>query len=161
MDSVYTPQMVIHGAVQVVGSESRKVLQALEETARAPRASMGARVIRPEQGDPSGTIRLRISAAGIPVDFKREDLDVLLAITESGVLSAVPQGENAGRRLAHTGVVRHLTRVAGIQRDSSRGYSAELMVTIDSEWNRDELRAAVFLQGRRSHGIAGAASSKL
>ena len=39
----------------------------------------------------------------------REPVEVLLALTKDGLVSEITLGENKGRRLAHTGVVRWMT----------------------------------------------------
>jgi hypothetical protein len=86
-----------------------------------------------------------------------KDADLLLAITEDGLETKVVRGENSGRFLAHTGVVRSLNKVG---KSTDKGNVAETLVHLDPAWKRDRLRAVAFLQ-RPSGLIVGAAAVPL
>ncbi len=72
-DGVYTPQMVVDGKTQFVGSDSQKALRAIAEAAKAPKAAVGLRC----GGSPSS---LAVQIDNVP----GADADVALAITENG-----------------------------------------------------------------------------
>lgn len=156
LDSVYTPQMVIDGRVESVGSDERKVYAAIEQAAHAPRASVRIERASSESSDNAESQRVRVSVDAIPAPIKNETFDVMLAVTQSGVSSQVSRGENAGRVLRHTGVVRTMTRVADVNPRKSRSYSATLMVPLPHGHGRT--RVVVFVQSRETQIIAGAAS---
>jgi hypothetical protein len=71
------------------------------------------------------------------------------------------RGENAGRRLTHTGVVRQFMRIAELDKLNGNSYSADLKLSIQPEWNRDSIRAVVFVQSPDSQLIVGAGSCRL
>lgn len=87
--------------------------------------------------------------------------DVWLAITEEGLSTAVPRGENAGATLAHGPVVRSLDRVQALSA-GARGTSVkEVPVTVQPTWRREGLRAVAFVQRRDSLRITGAGAVSL
>ena len=86
--------------------------------------------------------------------------DVMLAITESGLSIDVESGENAGRRLSHVGVVRHLKSLGTVS-PSAEQFETTKRVPIDPGWSRERLRAVIFLQVRDQGRILGAATARL
>jgi hypothetical protein len=141
----YTPEMVIDGGTGFVGSESAQALRAIAQAARAPKATV------------------RISTAPGKVSIQAEGVkgsaDVLLAITERNLLSAVARGENAGRKLPHTAVVRWLHVVGKTRRGEA--FTAEVNASPEKSWKLENLRAVVFLQDRSSRKMLGAAEAPL
>jgi hypothetical protein len=88
----------------------------------------------------------------------RHRLDVVYAITESGLSTHVGGGENHGRDLRHTAVVRRLSKV-GSTRDG--GFESEIPLGLDPKWNKQNLRAVVFLQDGSAGEIVSAAQVSL
>lgn len=145
LGSVYTPQMVINGRTEFVGND----------TARAEKAIAGAAQRRDTQ--PS----IAIAAAGNVVDVNITDagphpLDVLLAITESDLSTQVGRGENHGRLLRHTAVVRDLRKIG---ETSSGQFAAHPQLKLKPDWRHDKLRAVIFLQDPATLEITGAAQA--
>jgi hypothetical protein len=157
MESVYTPQMVINGRSESLGSDSSKVRAAIEEAAQAPRATMRIDKVESHGEDGANSMRVRATVESMPAVLKKETFELVLAITENGLSSAVSNGENSGRLLRHAGVVRSMTRIAELDPRKSRGYSATLMTQVLPNWNRSHLRAALFLQGRDTQVVSGVA----
>jgi len=144
-DGVYTPQMVVDGHAEFVGSDSSLAKKAIAQAAAQPKAAVSI----------TGGDKLTVNVDHVP---GAADADVLLAITESGLHSDVRSGENSGRLLNHTGVVRRLT-VLGQTHEGS--FSAQANPQIAAEWARANLQAVVFVQDRKTKKIIGAASVKL
>src|SRR6266404_4007897 len=82
--------------------------------------------------------------------------EVLLAITENNLRSEVARGENAGRYLRHSAVVRELN-VLGEFGANQNSFDAEPTVNLDNGWQRDNLRAVAFVQERGTRRVLGAA----
>jgi hypothetical protein len=95
----YTPQMVIDGAAQEVGSKRAEV-EALIAKASAERAS------GPEVAVADGRVRIGAAPAGAPAA-------VWVAYFRRSVANEVPRGENAGKRLGTTNAVRELRLLGG------------------------------------------------
>jgi hypothetical protein len=113
LDSIYTPQMVINGEEQIIGSDSSGLLHA----------------IRKEEYEPHVDIHIasaRLSGSTLSVDFSvsgsipARGAEIYAILVEDAASSRVPGGENSGRTLSHASVARTITRVATIQTATER-----------------------------------------
>jgi hypothetical protein len=161
LESVYTPQMVIDGRTQVLGSDSYKITSAIEQAALTPRAAVHIERSETPSEEQADAARVYLSVQSVPASLRGETFDVLLALTESGLASYVTRGENLGRTLKHTGVVRNLLSVTELNPRKSRGYTATLSIGIAKTWTRSKMRAVLFLQSRDTQAIAGVGSCVL
>ena len=161
MDTVYTPQVVVNGYAEALGSDSLKVGAAIDRAARLPAAAVSVERTGFQSGDDHDSARLRIAIDAVPQQFKDATFDIVLVLTESGLSSRVSRGENAGRELSHTGVVRSLTRIAELSPRKAKGYSATLLAPVARSWNRRRTRAIVFLQDRDTQVITGGGSCQI
>lgn len=150
---IYTPQMVVNGRKEFVGSDQRQALLEVQRASSRPRVTVR---LRKESGR---VLSLRV--AGVPRDQADGVYDVLLAITESHLSENVGRGENAGRLLRHSEVVRSLTRVGVIDSRKFESFSQEVRLNLDNSWRRENLRAVLFVQAQHSREIVGAASRNL
>ena len=156
---VYTPQMIVDGRVQFVGSNSNRARDAIAAAAREPKAAVTLNL--GSQNPAAASIILNVRVENLPVAASDHSCDVTLAITESGLRSSVARGENAGRHLTHTAVVRKLSHIGGIDPHKASTFSAQPIVRIDKTWKRDGLRVVAFVQERSSRRIIGAARLSL
>ena len=158
-DEVYTPQMVVDGRSQFVGSNSAEARNAIAAASRDPKAKVAVSLASEDARTASITLELR---AERPREISESDsAAVLLAITESGLRSSVSRGENAGRRLNHTAVVRKLMTLGVLDSQAGASFVNSPLVRIDKSWKRDNLRAVVFVQELTSRRVLGAASVSL
>lgn len=151
---IYTPQMVVDGRAEFVGSDARRAREEIAKAAREPKAQ----VVLRRDGEAAPAVRVRVAA--LPSGAVGEAAEVLLAIVEDGVRSDVRRGENAGRQLLHAAVVRRLD-VIGVVRAAPEGFERRVDVALDGSWNASRLRAVVFVQERQSRRILGAAQVAL
>lgn len=140
LEGAYTPQLVIDGVAQMVGSDTEKLKRALADAARAskPRLVVDAVVSKDEL---SATASGPGMAAGVA-----EGADLLWAVAEDHLVVDVKRGENAQRTLRHSGVVRHLL---------SRKITASAMnatIQLRPDWKRD-LRLVAFVQSTRTRRV--------
>ncbi len=142
---VYTPQIVIDGRTGFVGSNNKTAQSEIRKASQNTKT----RVTIEKRGD-----QLSISTGPLPANA-----NVLVAITEASLASDVRRGENSGRKLRHTGVVRTLSTIGSA--DRSKTFSGEFTPKLDSSWKRSELRAVVLIEDRTSHEILGAATVTL
>ncbi|MCI0337868.1 MAG: DUF1223 domain-containing protein [Acidobacteria bacterium] len=155
---VYTPQMVVDGQVQFVGSKMNKALEAIANAARAPKAKVQ---ITPTPGINSDTYSFQVRATDLPAISAGETAEVVLAITESNLQSKVSRGDNAGRRLSHGTVVRQLDIISSTQARQGKPLTAASSMTVRNDWQRDKLLAVAFVQQRKSRKVIGAAAARL
>ena len=98
----YTPQLVVGGRLQAVGSDESAARSAIAEVARSPAGSVALRPVT----DPGGKPALEIQAT-----WKGGDAQIVAAVVQDRATTRVSRGENAGRTLAHASVVRSLVVV--------------------------------------------------
>ncbi|HEY7286368.1 MAG TPA: DUF1223 domain-containing protein [Vicinamibacterales bacterium] len=155
-DSVYTPQMVVDGRAELVGSDAGAARKALE---RAQTVAHG--IVRIEFDDRGATggasaraIAVKITASELP-RAGNDRADVIVAVTEDRLRSDVTRGENHGRVLAHAAVVRYLAPAGEAVRETPTTVHAEIPVAAD--WQRAQLKVVAFVQERRNRAILAAA----
>lgn len=151
---VYTPQMVVDGGAELLGSDESLARQAIARAARAPKAGVYL-----EWAAASGkAIPLRVRIEQLGEMAPRDTAEAYLAITEGNLHSDIARGENAGRRLDHFGVVRELKQLGRANPQAATAFAAEPVVRIAPEWKREHLRVVVFVQEARSRHVLAAAS---
>lgn len=148
LQSVYTPQMVVNGSVQFLGSDPQRAQAEIEKAASVPGAQTRMWL--------GGTTAVHLHVEKIP-DGAR-NVDVFLAITESNLESQVGAGENAGRHLRHVSVVRSLSSVGHFDSKKSQAYDADAKLNLKPEWRADNLKLVMLVQDRSTRKIIGAAT---
>lgn len=142
----YTPQAVVNGQVELIGSNHAALAAAIAKAAQGPRAAV-------QLARTANNLAVTVSdlPAGTPA------ATVLLAITETGLETQVGRGENAGRLLRHAAVVRAL-RALGPARGSA---TFNVPLALRPGWKTENLRAVVLVQDGATRRIVGAASLPL
>jgi hypothetical protein len=155
-DSMYTPQMIVDGRAEFVGSAESRARQAIAQAAGAPGTPV--HLAWAANGAPPDAAKLQVRVEQLRGAAPGDAAEVYLAITEDNLHSDVAHGENAGRSLNHTAVVRMLERLGQADAQAAIAFSAEPGVTVADGWKRKDLRAVVFVQERGSRRVLGAAS---
>ena len=88
----------------------------------------------------------------------RDSADVVVAITEDNLATEVRRGENRGRTLRHSAVVRSLTAI-GTLSPGEREWSNRVSVSLATDWTATNVRIIGFLQERASRRIVGAGAA--
>lgn len=152
-ENVYTPQMVVDGREEFVGSDALAASEAIARASHSTKARIELRVSAAEGTD--SAVTLAVKAEDIPDIMEDDPVDLWVAVTESGLASQVTQGENAGRRLAHTAVVRELRSAGRV--NTAGSFATELALSLTPAWKRENLSAVAFLQQQNSRRVIGAA----
>lgn len=147
---IYTPQLVFDGTYECVGSDVDAVRRAMAAAARQPKATV---IVSAER---AGAARLRAHVrADVPASLKlRGTADVIVAVTETRLVSRVRRGENGGRTLTHAAVARMLTTIGSLA-PGERSYSADTEIAVAPEWQLANVRVVAFVQERDSRRIVG------
>jgi hypothetical protein len=137
LSSVYTPQMVVDGAVEFNGAESDRAAQEIARAARKPKAA----------------VRLARTPAGlhVEVDDAPASATVFLALADEHGESQVRSGENSGRHLQHVAILRSLRKIGTVKRAGSFSRDVELPADVAAQ------RAIVIVQQSGPGRISGAA----
>ena len=148
-EQVYTPQMVVDGRAEFVGSDSRKARRTIISASRQPKAAISLSA----KAGPSAGLHVEAQIEGLRDDRKA---DAVLLITERNLESDVRAGENNGSTLKHGGVVR-LVKAAGSVVPGKPQHVA-VDIVLGKAWKPQDLRAVLLLQDARDRTILGAAS---
>lgn len=150
LNGAYTPQAVINGASQCVGSDHWRVLRRVVD-ASPPAAEVGVTIKPPEPGARELRITLEARLGRAPSRAQ----DVTVAIFESGLSTEVRGGENRGATLTNDYVVRGLDRAFSL---APGGHQVrQVALRLDPGWDRSRLGVAVFVQDPVTMRIQGAA----
>lgn len=142
--TVYTPQMIVDGAKQLIGSNSAEANKAISESAKLPKANI--EITRTEDN-------LKINVSDVPA---HGDATVFLAIAEDNLSTKISGGENNGRTLEHNSVVRDLKPLGRILTADDK-FELETDLQFQSDWKQNDLKLIVFVQENESRRILGVA----
>ncbi|NJP34614.1 DUF1223 domain-containing protein [Micromonospora thermarum] len=144
---LYTPQMIVNGTTEFVGSDRRQASDAIAYALKTA---------------PVTPVALSVETAGgrrVGVDYQVERPPqrgmLNVAVVERGLENDVPRGENAGRRLRQDAVVRAFT--------SAKLDTAPGRVELDVPADLDPRRAMVvgYVQNDGDKAIVGATAVDL
>ena len=133
LNSTYTPQMVVDGSREFVGSSRAKANETIAQSAAEPKAAVEVTVV-------DG--KLHVTVKGLK---EHSDATVYLAVAENKLFTKVGGGENSGSTLEHTSVVRSLTPIGTIKK-AENGITTELSVPKNAGWNVENTKYVVFVQ---------------
>lgn len=139
----YTPQAIVDGNAEMVGSRGSAVESAIADAAKVLHSKIELDVTAIDKST------FDIGVRGAPATA-----DVLVAVVQDRGRVAVPRGENAGKTLDHTSIVRSLTTASG----------AKTRVTVPALINApggSSFSVVGFAQDRSSRKILGSNAAKL
>ncbi len=104
LSSVYTPQIVVNGHLEFVGSEEGNLRNAIRAgLQRAPGAEMTLADMKID-----GTVAsVKYHAEGV-----QNNAALLIALVQKNAVTKVQRGENGGRTLSHVQIVRQFQRIS-------------------------------------------------
>ncbi|MBC7926666.1 MAG: DUF1223 domain-containing protein [Bryobacteraceae bacterium] len=140
----YTPQMVVDGQTEFVGSDSTRATRAIVQATKTPKLPADLALL-------DGTATFSIDASSW-----NGHADVVLAVVENNLQTTVKRGENGGRVLHHASVVRSWTPVGGL--DGGSKFTLKKAVELRREWKAPDLRVVLFAQDSRSRRIVAVRS---
>jgi hypothetical protein len=141
---IYTPQVVVNGVAQVVGTQHGEIDRAIERTSQA---SAAARVPLRVWTDDE-TVTIEVGAAADPTTSGT----VWLALVQPQAEVEIRHGENRGRKLIYYNVVRELTAVG-----MWSGHRTRIQLQHGAIGRTGNERCAVLLQQGTTGPITGAA----
>ncbi|HXI13385.1 MAG TPA: DUF1223 domain-containing protein [Thermoanaerobaculia bacterium] len=154
---VYTPQLVVNGTTQGVGSDSAVIRKQIDAALRVtPAAQIRFRVTNP--ADRATTLHVDLDARA-DTTINSTALDLMVALFENSVITDVRKGENSGRKLRNDFVVRKLTKVSSLAPGSSNNGSTTF--NLDKAWMTDNLGVAAFLQDPKTLRIYAASAAQV
>lgn len=153
LDSVYTPQVVIDGSAEGVGSNESLLKSGVQRALRQNKVAVSLTNV----GVSGNQVRFHAHSDAAPGNKGAFTLYIALAAGE--VRSDVKRGENAQRSLTHVAVVKDLVSAASLA--PGAGFDGDLSIPLPLTLDRHGLRVVAFLQSDNSHAIVGAARTSL
>jgi hypothetical protein len=143
----YTPQMVLNGRDQFVGSDGSALERALGDDAR--REHLKLRIVSSAP-----------TPEGIDVNFAltrnpSKPLDIIAVLADDTDRSNVLRGENSGRQLQHVSVARSMARVATVRDDGEHSVHVSFPEGFSTS-NGTGHHLILFAQEQRQGAILGA-----
>jgi hypothetical protein len=155
LESVYTPQMVVDGYTQVVGSDELEAIRDIENAAKAEKIPVALSNVHLD-GNNSLVAHVEV---GPPVrSTGPKSARLLIALADDSDQTSVTRGENAGRILRHVAVLRSLTQVGTM--DLSGPFSKDVQVSTANA-NSKNLRAVAIVQETASGRVLGVGLTRL
>lgn len=159
-DNVYTPQLVVNGRTECVGSKVPEVKSLIDAALASPPAGEVS-ISEPEQPLPaSGGGKARFVVSAHLVRPAAHDLEVWVALTESNLTTAVRGGENASQTLHDDHVVRQMVKAFNLKETAGSSKSDKVYLKIDPSW-KGPFQVVAFLQDPKTLGIEGATERPL
>jgi hypothetical protein len=157
---VYTPQMIVDGRTEILGSDGHAAQRAIQIAVGAPKTDLELSWVgaTSTMGGPK-ILRVRAGKLSGADANSGKNAEVFLAITESHLHSDVRRGENAGKGLEHDGVVRKLTSLGKATGSGDYSFDAQSAVKLSPDWKRENIRIVAFVQDTHSRRIYAATST--
>ena len=149
LDDNYTPQMIVDGTAQFVGSDSAHALRAIASAARAPKMKLTFSSVGFSASHATGTVLI-----GAPPGAST-NADLYAALVQKTASTNVERGENGGHTLHHVSTVLALQKIG----DTSGPRSFSLTAPLNAD--PANLAIVVFAQQPGPGAILGAVSSNL
>ena len=150
-NTAYTPELVIDGECSVIGAREREILLGIQESARRESVTVAARLNGPPT---AGALKVEIRVEKI-ADLENDTPEIWLAIAEKHLGSHVGAGENAGRQLRHSAVLRSLKKIGNANAKTDLAYNGTAEAKVSRDWRVENLQAIVIVQEKKSRRVVG------
>ena len=143
----YTPQLVVNGRQEMIGSRAAEVRAALA-TARKQTAEQAAIAVA-LSSDAPGKLSVNYTLEGPLADRK-----VVALLVQDEATSSINRGENRGRELHHVNVVREL-------KQAPAGAAGTFELTLPDGLDRAEAQVVLLVQHTKTYALHAAAHQSL
>ena len=140
---VYTPQIIINGQTEMVGSNESKIAAALKKVLeQEPSADISIKTVKPENGQ----VSINFVAAGNTANSVLN-----IALVQKKATTEIKAGENGGVTLTNYNVVRKFKTLNRINNGDNT-----TSIDMPADADQKNMSVIVFLQDRRSNNISAA-----
>jgi hypothetical protein len=148
LDGPYTPQMVVDGNLEFVGSDRARANQAFEKARSLPKVTIRISSVKIE----NRSLRAHIDTDALPAQG-----EVFIALALEHAQSQVLYGENGGHRLEHVAVVRNLASIG----NAAKGEVFSKDVSLSVNALAQPYRVIAFVQEPKQGKVLGAAVERV
>lgn len=155
LGSAYTPQMVVDGDMELVGSDERRAIRVIENSIKTVKLPVAlSSILRVG----NNKVAVHVEAGPLVSSGRAVPAQVLIALADNSDQSSVRGGENSGRILKHVAVVRNLTQAGTI--DNGGTFSKDVTLPAGNADQRN-LRIVAIVQESGLGRVLGVGSAKL
>ena len=147
--SVYTPQMIVDGTTEFVGSDRGQAQKAIEKS----RAEEKLPVSLSNTSLTTGALHARVEIGALPESLHARSADVYVAIALNHAESQVLRGENEGRRLQHVAIAKNVTKIGSVSK--TKAFAQDANIKLEGNDDPANLRVIVFAQDPNSGKVLG------
>jgi hypothetical protein len=145
LKSVYTPQVVVNGKKEFVGSEEGNLRNAIAAGLQTP--STSALILNAQKEQGKLTVQYHASGAG-------KNTSLFLAIVQKAAQTKVERGENGGHTLSHVQIVRKIQSLP-----LSASGNGNTIIALPDGFSTQGWEVIGFLQNKTNGVILAAAKS--
>ncbi|SHH64079.1 hypothetical protein SAMN05443663_10985 [Flavobacterium defluvii] len=140
-DPIYTPQVIINGKIDYVGSQETSLRNGIKSALSKPVSAS----LNLETNQNANSLALNYSVEGTSKNSR-----LLIAVVQKEAKSNVKRGENAHRVLSHYQIVRNLQSV-----DLNKAKKGTTSVHLPKNYNAQDFEIIGFIQDMNSGAILG------
>lgn len=141
-DQVYTPQVIVNGKTEFVGSDAVAANAAIEKALSTP----AARTLSIDASQKGDSMKISYQVGG-----KLNRIKLMIAVVQKHAVSKVKAGENGGRTLSHPQIVRDLHSF-----NIDPGSNGYVQISLPEGFNTMDWEIIGFLQDRETGVIYAA-----
>ena len=148
LSSIYTPEAVVNGKYEFVGSDKNEIVNTVEEQLKSkPSEIINLNV----SGNSEGNIEVKFSITG---NTSANDQMVLLLV-EKAATTNVKRGENRGRIGHHINIVRKMIVTSTFSKEGAENF------TLPSELKKENAFITAFTQNKKTGAVTGVATAAI
>jgi hypothetical protein len=151
LNDVYTPQMVVDGSSQFVGSDAALADKAFVKALANPKIAV--RLSSVSLG--TNVVLAHLETGALQESSGLHEAEVYVALALNHTQSQVSRGENAGRTLSHTAVVRTIVKIGRFRKGQT--FAQDVQLKLDPGIDTGNLRLIAFVQEPGQGRVIGAA----
>jgi hypothetical protein len=152
LNTVYTPEMVVDGSREFVGSDSRQAEQACKQASESRKVA-----VRISDVALNGNMVHAHVESDANSSSRNADVYVVVALNHAE--SQVQRGENAGRRLSHVAVVQSLNKIGAAEQ--GKPFAQDVSLKVKPGTDPSNLRLIAFVQESGPGKVLGAALERV
>ena len=146
LNNIYTPQVVVNGKKEFLGSDKSKLISNIEEQLNE-RSVVSIKLNTVQNTE--GKIDVHYSAEG--VDAKKEQ--AILVLVQKMATNEIKKGENEGRTLHHVNIVRNIFYLPLKEKTTN--------FTLPAGYSKEDFFVAGFIQEKKSGKIKAIQSASI
>lgn len=147
LSSVFTPQLIVNGKTEFIGSEELKLRNAIQSNLNKVNP---VHLNLYSSVDPTREINFKYEIAGL----SSINYQIIVALVEKNSTSHIKQGENEGKTLNHVQIVRELKII-----DLISSFSGQSSIPESQNFNSGKMEIIGFIQNSKTGEILAASKS--